>query len=303
MKCRTSLALYGDSGDGKTTQLGVLAEFRYRTLGRKTRVYSTDLGGWETIKPYIRLGIMEVIDLTDMQHPWEAIDHAAKHRRLTADGKWEDDPTPNNWDYAYDGGTGACDLMMQDLAEQAARGKNIGGGVAVTLTDGSLKLGGNNQSHFGLAQTGILRALALSVKGNIPDAFVTWTFTARRAEDKDSTAIILGPQAAGKALTGELPRLFTYCWRMMSIPADPVLKTAGEHRLYLEDHKDLLTPGAKVVGNDRVPLDAKPLDVPYIVPANVVKALQMLEGKNAEAEAAIRARLEGLDLTPHPLGG
>jgi hypothetical protein len=301
MKCRTSLALYGDSGDGKTTQLGVLAEYRFRTQGRRTRLYSTDLGGWETIKPYQRLGIMEIIDITDLSHPWEAIDAAAKHKRLV-DGKWQDEPNPDQWDYAYDGGTGACDMMMQDLAYQASQGKNIGGGVAVSLTDGSHKLGGNNQSHFGLAQTGLLRAIGLSVKGNIPGAFVTWTFTARRGEDKDSTAVILGPQAAGKALTGELPRLFTYCWRIMSVPADPVMKTAGEHRLYLEDHKDLLTPGAKVVGNDRIPLDAKPLTIPYIVPADVVAALQLLEGKDAEAEAAIRARLVGLDLTPHPLG-
>ena len=113
--------------------------------------------------------------------------------------------------------------------------------------------------------------------------------------EKHRHRITTQPQAAGKALTSEIPRWFSYTWRLVSIPDDPITKAKGEHRLYLHDHKDLLTPGAKVLGNDRLPLDAEPLP-PYIAPASVVKALLEINKRAAAADAKIAARIA--DVTP-----
>ncbi|HYE80032.1 MAG TPA: hypothetical protein VEI97_18800, partial [bacterium] len=96
------------------------------------------------------------------------------------------------------------------------------------------------------------------------------------------------------------PRWFVYTFRVMGIPADPLSKTPERHILYFSDHTDMNTPGAKGLGNSRIPLGADPLEP--IEPASVVRALQAIEGKAQEAERKIRERLQGLPL-PGGAGG
>jgi hypothetical protein len=79
----------------------------------------------------------------------------------------------------------------------------------------------------------------------------------------------------------------------MVVPGNPLLKKAEEHRLYLKDHLDMTAAGARGMGNDRTPLDATALPE-YIVPADVVKALAMIEAAKKEAVGKLRARLEKL---------
>lgn len=292
-KCRKSILLYGDSGDGKTAQIGELAEYLYRTEGKRTRLYAMDPGGWDTIQPQVNLGIVDVVDCFGLERPFEALHYMTQGATRDGAGKWVPGVDANIGLYAFEGITAACDDMMQFLAAEAAGGKNIGGGSAVAFTDGSHKVGGNNQAHYGIVQGNIYKFVTQSQR--LGGAYVLWTAAARRGEDADSKAVILGPQAAGKALTSEIPRWFSYTWRLVSIPDDPITKAKGEHRLYLHDHKDLLTPGAKVLGNDRLPLDAEPLPA-YIAPASVVKALLEINKRTAAAEAKIAARIA--DVTP-----
>jgi hypothetical protein len=124
----------------------------------------------------------------------------------------------------------------------------------------------------------------------LPVDIVVWTALARRGQDQDTMATILGPQAVGKALTSEIPRWFQLCFRLMAIPGNPTLRTKDEYRLYLRDHNDPTAAGAKSLGNDRVPLGASPLPE-FISPADVVKALEMIDRAVLEAEAKLREEL------------
>jgi hypothetical protein len=79
--------LYGESGTGKTTQIGRLARFVYKKTGKLTRLVCADPGGWKAIDPYVRLGIIKPISLLD-EHiitPLECL------KKLT-EGYWPFDP-------------------------------------------------------------------------------------------------------------------------------------------------------------------------------------------------------------------
>ena len=66
-KKRTILG-YGRTNSGKTANLGKLAEHVMTTTGKRTRLYTGDLGGTATIQPHIDLGIVDVrrFELVDL---------------------------------------------------------------------------------------------------------------------------------------------------------------------------------------------------------------------------------------------
>jgi len=284
----TTLLLYGDSGDGKTAQVGALAEHVYNTLGKKTtRLYCADPGGWATVQPYVTLGVIEPIDCTGLP-PWEMLDAITKGK-VRREGKWVVDLPPTLGMIAYEGYTGLADLLMQSLAKDAANNKNIGGQApAVKFTQGEASFASNSPAHYGIVQGQLTTCSQESFR--LPVDYVVWTATARRAADNDTTATILGPQIVGKALTSEVPRWFNYTFRLMAIPPDELTKRAGVHRLYFSDHTDMTLQGAKGLGNDRLPLDADGLP-PFIEPASVVRALTLIQEGSRSAEGKIRLRM------------
>src|SRR5688500_1136605 len=68
---RKTILLYGDTGTGKTPLIGQYAEEKFKKTGLKTRVYTGDPGGWITIRPHVKAGIIEIVNLVDMPRPWE----------------------------------------------------------------------------------------------------------------------------------------------------------------------------------------------------------------------------------------
>lgn len=285
------------TGDGKTALVGELAEFEWRTQQKVTRVYNGDPGGWATIQPYVDLGIVDMIDCIGRPNPWEVMDAIAKGKVPALGGKWIVDPERNarTGIYAYEGFTGFGDILMQDLAKKAAQGVNIGGQApAVKFKDGEVSVAGNAPAHYGNAQVQLTMAAQESF--HLEADYVVWTALARRASDNDTNATILGPQIVGKALTSEAPRWFVYTFRVQATPPDPVMKTAGKHVLYHEDHTDITMPGAKGLGNSRRPLDAPSLGP--IEPASLVTALSMIASGAAQAMGVIRGRLAGIPMPP-----
>jgi hypothetical protein len=288
-RCKRSILLYGDSGDGKSAQLGELAKHLYKTTGKKTLVYSGDGGGYLTIQPLINLGVIQIVDCTTWERPFEWLNKIVQGMIPNPSGAgWVSALTDEIGGVDYEGLTGSGELLMQDLAEQTAKGANIGGGPNISFTQGEVKVGGNNMAHFGVVQSRLSAAVAQSQR--LPVDYVCWTALARRGQDQDTMATILGPQAVGKALTSEIPRWFQLCFRLMAVPANPVLKTKAEHRLYLRDHNDPTAAGAKSLGNDRVPMGATPLPE-FISPASVVEALALVDKAVIEAEAKLREEL------------
>ena len=284
-----TVLLYGDSGDGKTALVGEMAEWVRKTTGKNTRLASSDRGGLETIRPYVDLGVIEVVELGESD-PWMWLNKVSRGY-VRDGGKWVLDSKRNEniglW--AFEGFTSIADALMQSLAQKAAAGTNIGGGGNVNFSiaaDGeTIKIGGNNQAHYGVVQTRIVEECWASQK--LP-GWTLWTAATKRDEDPNAAGKVLGPAIVGKALTAEVPRWFVYTFRVAAVPGQG--STAERHILYLGDHQDINSGGAKGLGNTRVPLDGGKLPA-TIEPASVVKAIEMIGATGAQATSVIKARM------------
>jgi len=87
MSDKTTILLYGRTNSGKTGQIGVLAEDIFRRTGKRTRLYTADKGGTKTIEPYIKLGIIEPVEILGTD-PWIFLNKAALGFVRDAAGKW-----------------------------------------------------------------------------------------------------------------------------------------------------------------------------------------------------------------------
>lgn len=282
-----TICLFGDSGDGKTAQIGELAEHIY-TYGRsasgkplRTRLYTADAGGTTTIKPYIDLGIIEVVDLFQRPSPWEWINAACTGKVLNSAGKWVDGSNEDIGHWAFEGMSSFANALRLALGT----GADLPGALSNKPSQGADK--DAHGRNYGLAQDRIGENIKLSFK--LPGV-LTWTALARRGDDADTTTTILGPQVVGKALTSEIPSWFNFTFRIMSLPADEMTKTAEKHRLCITDYIDQTSRGAKGLGNSRRPLDGGDLPA-YIEPASLVQALAMIDKASSSATDTIRQRL------------
>lgn len=304
---RTTICLYGDTGDGKTTLLGEKAEHDYiRTYdkrarrGKVMRLYTADPGGYRSIVPYVKEGIIEIVDLVGMPLPWEWVKHTTMGL-VPAIGStpWIRDPERDQWtaSCAFEGGTAFADNLMQDAAEQATMGRNIGGeppAFKYASGDGAMevKWAGNSRSHYGSVQT-IMNIAIQHTLNRLQWCDIVWTFMARRAQDADTGNPILGPEMAGKALTSGLPRLFNYCFRAMAVAQDELTGKRAEHRLYFDDINETMSPGTKTLGNLRLPMDsAEDTSIPsFIQPASLVQAIALWNQETEKAQQKIAARV------------
>jgi len=280
------ILLYGRTRSGKTSQIGELAKDVRIKLGKKSLVYTIDKGGLGPIAPHIKAGIIDVISIENTD-PWIFMNKASQGLVRGVDGKgWVPAKLEDYGMIAFESLTGFSDAFMNSLAEKAAQGVNIGGQANVNflVTDGteSLKIGGSNMGHYNVVQTRILTEFWTSQKLNVP--FILWTASATRDEDPNATGKVIGPAVAGKALTSELPRHCDLCFRIDCLPAQ-----AGKeerHILYLGNSLDLAAGNATSLGNTRVPMGAKALPA-TIEPASLVKALELIETAEKEAEVKV----------------
>lgn len=286
-----SILLYGPTGSGKTAQIGEIAEYYYALNKKRTRLYSADKGGWNTIKPYVDLGIIDAVPF--FGDPWIWINHAVKGDRWQ-NGEWLPGIDKDIAMYAFEGMTSMADALMDWMADAGTKGTNIGGGASFSFmsgTEGSekaLKIGSNNMAHYSVAQQ---RVYNVSTFSQMLPGTILWTAGDRRGED-DANGGVVGPQVAGKAMTGEAPRWFKYTWRITT-EVMPGMDT--KHVLYLDHHSELNAKMAKGIANSRVPLSGGGKDgveIPQkIEPASVVQVLKLLDQRQDSAKDAIRKRL------------
>lgn len=299
--------LYGDTGVGKTLQAAMFAKWVCKQTGGKVvdgkivgglraRYYCSDNGGWRTIQPFIDAGIVEVVDCRQLPHPflWStriATGLFPKVTGVTAEGipmgSWVAERTEEIGVYIFDSLTGTSELMMDDLATKAAEGIDVGGGGAYKFSSegkdsrtswGTETIGANNQSHYGAVQQRIIRQIGqMNNLAQKTDSFVIATATARR-DQNDAMQKVMGPQVAGKALTAELPRLFTYTMHMVN-----EANTVGEpeHKLYFCSHKDITAGNAIGLANRRIPMinpksEAMKRLPAFVSPADLVGAYELI---------------------------
>lgn len=284
-----SFMLYGDSGDGKTTQIGEVAIHLYKTAKLRTRVCMADEGGYESIKFLERLKtpILDVVPM--MGDPWIWIDRVT-HGFSWVGGKWVKGIAPDIGLIAFESATSMSDMLLSDMAERAAKGVNIGGSGAISLKVGSgldtMSVSNNNMAHYGFAQSFVRKAIWDSLKLGVP---VLWTAGVRRDEDQQQGKI-LGPAFAGGALTSQGPRWIKFTFRIEAQPGQ-LPNQPTKRVLHLEDHYDSIARSSKGVGNVRSPLYGKTILPASIEPASVLEALRLIRQRQSEAPEIVEKML------------
>jgi hypothetical protein len=289
---KRTILLYGRTNSGKTYQIGEMALWVMETLGMKTRLYTADRGGTDTIAPQIDEGIIELVEMGESD-PWIFLDKATRGCvRDAKTGKWVAGDNTNIGIFAFESLRGLAECLMNSMAQKAAQNVNIGGGANISFTvqgDGeTLKISGSNMAHFGVAQAQITEKVWQSQKLNAP--YILWTSSVSKDEDPNASGKILGPDVIGKALTGEVPRWFNLTFRIDALPGQ-----AGQperHILYLGNNADINAGNAVGLGNVRLPAGAPKLERTVIEPASIVQALQMIDKAQGAAREALRERLK-----------
>jgi hypothetical protein len=288
-KDKTTILLYGRSNSGKTPQIGVLSEYVEQVTGGITRLYSVDKGSMDTIKPHIKCGLIEPIEM-GASDPFMFLNKAAKGAVRDAAGKWVPSDLKGVGCVAFEGIRSFAEELLMWLADKAGDGVNIGGGsnVQFKVMDGgeTLNVGGSNQSHYKVVQDRMTKELWNSLKLNVP--YIIWTTSVSKDESNISAGKIVGPDVIGKALTEEVVRWFGRVYRMDFIPAKGT--EPEKHILYLGSSIDQAAGGATALGNLRMPLDAPKLSKAFIEPANIVEALKLGEGGVDSATLALEKR-------------
>lgn len=304
--------LYGDTSTGKTTNWGFFAKWLFKQTGGKliggkaegglrTRLYCSDNGGWRGVQPLVDVGIVEVVDCRVLPHAYLWMDRTARGMVpiITGEvngvlqGTWKTQ-TEGIGLFVFDSITGTAEIGLDDLTNKAVQKINIGGDGSYTFQSGDKDwgvetVGANNQSHYGAVQQRMTRMVGLlNSLSERTQSYVIATATARR-EQNDSRQTIMGPQVAGKALTPELPRLFTYTFHLVNLAA---AVGEPEHKLFFVSHMDTTAGNATGLANRRLPLlsprDAAIKSLPaFISPADMVEAYQMILKEEEKVKAGL----------------
>lgn len=248
MACLSSTLCYGDTGTGKTAQVGSFAKWiKFRT-GKKMRLYTaeSDIGTIEHL-----LGdFIDVVNIKDRPNTCETV-------ALASHGWWPDavtgvwrQTTTEEWAtigaVAYEGLTEFANDILEELRVKGAAGEIISAEKApAQFVSGKLRIAGNNQTHYGIAQGRLKEAINSSQK--LP-VHVMWTARELRVQDADTRQYVYGPLLAGKAATLDAPAWFGNCIHIKMLktgtttdPKTKEVKDVLERRAYFFNHFDAET--------------------------------------------------------------
>lgn len=273
-----TIALYGLTGTGKSTQAGQHAKRIQKLHNKKTRLVAADMGGQDSIQPLIDLGVISEVNLMPEDvDPWTWINSQVSG--------------PINPDIGlviYDSGTGMSEALMSNAAKLATQGVKIGTQPAAKFNvPGGMAIGANTESHYLVVQTFMMDAIWKSTWLARKGVDVLWTFGEHRAENPNEAAIV-GPQLAGKALSGKLPKWLRYTLRLVT-EAD-LGGGPPKHVMYIQEKSELNGQGMSFA-NARYPLEANTVLPFAIEPANINTFWDIIENGQQEARDAIRMEL------------
>jgi energy-coupling factor transporter ATP-binding protein EcfA2 len=204
-----TICIYGESGTGKTTQVGFLARYLYEKTGKKTRLISADGGGWNPVQPYIDAGIIEAFGLSALENPIATIRKLSRGYWPNEHGVLTEPSTPkgNNLGlisgYAIEGITSLGDVIMRDLR---LKGVKLAQDPGFSFKEGDETFYGSNMTYFGFVQD-TLQEIVHSF-AQAPVERVLWTALEEKGEDYDSRQPTYGPSIIGKKALAKVPQWF-----------------------------------------------------------------------------------------------
>lgn len=256
---KMSIMGYGPSGVGKSTQFRYFAKYVWDKYQLRSRFICTDGGSlWECVNDYVDEGFVEALLVPSnpqynpyaimrklgrglwpkggvINMPTEITEKGEKKYRTNTE--WMPWSVDNKIGLiGTDSLTGYSSSYMWDAAvKNIRRGSEVGGGVR---DEEGEQYGSNTQSHYGDAQNEIKNYINSIVALPCPFSY----FTALEDGGTENTTgvkrPVYGPQIAGSAATGELPKLVTNCFHLVAdgIGAGRVVKA------YYEEHEDPTLP-------------------------------------------------------------
>lgn len=313
----TTILNYGPTGSGKTSHLAELAKYLFKTSGGKikdgkaigglrTRLYLSDSGSIAPLEPIVDVGILEVVDVRVLPHPflWAMKAAAGLVPKITGTdaqtsalkGTWERVDNSHIGLFAYDSLTSIAERMFDDLSDKAAAGVDIGGEGAYKFTDGDavwgkVTIGASNRTHYNVAQRRIsLFCDHITQLASRENALVYATCMEDRGESETSRATVIGPKTIGRAMTDQLPRMFGLTFHT-TLEVTTAVKEPT-HKMWLVSHQDRSAGNVIALANRRLPMIApgeKTLDgLPVMLdPADIVKAIGISQQMLDAAKAAL----------------
>lgn len=278
-----TIALYGDSGAGKTTLAGEYAKFIYAETGKRAVLYAADRGGYRSLLPLVRRGIVVPKEISPEDDPWVWTDAAAN-------GEAPEGISGDEIGVAiFDSGTSIGEALLDRIKKSNFKiGTQNTQRFSVSQGNSTISVAANNEAHYGIVQGFMLDMMWKSTWLTRRGWDVIWTFSVHRGENAQSEPI-LGPKVAGKALTAALPKWFEYTFRVASVPQ---AGGAPKHVLYLQEQ-----PGENGLftsfGNARYPIDATTPLPATLEPASLVGAIKLIEAGQEEADRALELELGG----------
>ena len=264
---------WGPSGSGKTAAIiEMILDYLAQNPNGIARVYVGD----GSKSSYLDTGLVDSgrIQLFD----YSSRDWPLSTMQDICEGKFPKDPndpkspmlapTPDELKrigfWVYEGLATGSQYIMGDkkggLSEQSARGIKVGQDSPIKITDAELDskgnymagsgtgyvFGGNPMAHYNFAQR---RVLGWLERTKTLPGWVIWTTHERTSEDTSTTGEkLIGPEAAGKALTAGLPKYFSETLHFTialgqkkqidKVTEKNVSISKAEYRLYTREHFD-----------------------------------------------------------------
>jgi len=256
---RTTM-LFGESGVGKTTQVGRFARYIHEKTGKPTRLITADPGGTDPIQHYIDAGIIQVLSIVGAKEPIGLL------RKLSR-GDWIFDgrlaPSPGDvlrgvGGYAIEGLTSNGELLLAGLR---AKGISLSQDPNYTFVEREETFYGSNMSYFGFVQEEC-HDLVINFS-RLPVERVLWTAHEAAGEDNQRKPIY-GPDIPGRKAIGRAHKWFGDVLHFDAFTVrvgesvDPVTAEKGVPvsfgRMYFVRHPDPIT-GVFYSAKARVPAE------------------------------------------------
>lgn len=283
----TTIMLYSDSGDTKTTQAYFLIKSIYKRTGKKFRIILSDGGG---ISPFTDSGMVgTAVDVMNFSSRERVL---ADLRKLSLGywPRWVKDnkaypnyiegsqeyftrepvcmTTPEEWKqiggYLIEGMTSTGEVLKAHCANQDANNK-IGFKGSFNYEEEGFVFGGVDKGHYNIIQKEVYDR---HLKGfcNLPMEWLIWTALTGKGEDRERTTIF-GPQLVGNAMTYQIPSWFHHCFHISKERYIDVPSKLNGHKGTGQETEGLVIWFTKHTnGQEGVPYLAKTRILPELIP-------------------------------------
>lgn len=231
MKQPTTILPYGETGTGKTVQIGRIAEWVRRRFGKVSRLVTADSGA-DPIQALIDDSTMEILDLKNLHDKDEPFALLMKLSEgawpiVTPEGRLSMSRSPKRGEpivradgkqvglIAFEGLSTISEVLLMDHAK---KGRKLSQDLAYTfsetvLVDGkpeNVVVGKAAQAHYGNVQEFVVWTLVPRTSV-LPVDIVVWTAHEARGEEDGGAGLsksVLGPATVGKAMVGGTGKKF-----------------------------------------------------------------------------------------------